>query len=186
MYTEEYERRSFPIRDFLLKIVLVLLFVFLLIWILSNFTKPSTKKVENYSPLLEQIFGENLTKMKDAAISYYTDERLPQEVGKSASMTLRDMIANNLVIPFVDKNGKACSVDKSYVKVTKMDEEFLMKVNLKCSDKEDYILVHLGCYTYCKKDVCEKQETAIVKQASTPSKEIIPSVGSTQEVPVEG
>lgn len=163
MYTEEYERRSFPIRDFLLKIVLVLLFVFLLIWILSNFTKPSTKKVENYSPLLEQIFGENLTKMKDAAISYYTDERLPQEVGKSASMTLRDMIANNLVIPFVDKNGKACSVDKSYVKVTKMDEEFLMKVNLKCSDKEDYILVHLGCYTYCKKDVCEKQETAIEK-----------------------
>lgn len=169
MYTEEYERRTFPVRDFLLKIILIILFIFLLVWLIPKFTAPSTSKVQDLSPLTSQIFADNLKRMQDAATSYYTDERLPKNVGDSDQMTLRDMISKKLVVPFVDKNGQACSVDDSYVKITKMDEEYLMKVNLKCSDKEDYILVHMGCYTYCEKDICEKKETEVVKQASTPS-----------------
>ena len=35
-----------------------------------------------------------------------------------------------------------------------MDDEYLLKVNLKDSEKEDYILVHLGCYTYCDSYIC--------------------------------
>ena len=42
------------------------------------------------SPLTSQIFADNLDRMKEAAISYYTDERLPKEVGESDTMTLSD------------------------------------------------------------------------------------------------
>ncbi len=191
MYTEEYERRTFPIRDFLLKIILVILFIFLLIWLLPKlFVSSPSKVTEDYSPLLAQIFSQNLKKMQDAATSYYTDERLPQNVGDAKQMTLRQMIAENLLVPFVDQYGKACSVDKSYVKITKMDDEYLMKVNLKCSKEEDYILVHMGCYTYCKKDICEKKETTVIKDASVPAPAIpqsSPQKGgeSLPDVPVE-
>ena len=144
MYTEEYEKRTFPIRDFILKLILILIIVFLLIWLLPKFLKPNTSSVQDLSPLTAQIFADNLERMKEAAVSYYTDERLPKNVGDSDNMTLRDMIGKKLLVPFVDKNGKACEVDESYVKITKMDDEYLMKVNLKCSDDEDYILVHMG------------------------------------------
>lgn len=169
MYTEEFDRRQFPFRDFLLKVILVIIFVFLLVWLLPKFITPSTKDMADISPLTSQVFGDNLEKMKNAAISYYTTERLPQTVGESHQMTLREMIANNLLIPFVDKNGKACDVDKSYVKITKEEQEYLLKVNLKCSDQEDYILVHLGCYNYCKSDVCERQATSVNQGATKPS-----------------
>ncbi len=172
MYTEEYEKRQFPFRDFLLKIILVIIFVFLLVWLLPKFIAPSTSNVTDISPLTSQIFGDNLEKMKEAAISYYTTERLPSELGESKKMTLREMIANNLVIPFVDKNGKACDVDDSYVKITKEENEYLLKVNLKCSDQEDYILVHLGCYNYCESGVCEKEAPTIAYKESTPTKVI--------------
>ena len=175
MYTEEYERRGFPFRDFILKLILVIVFVLLLVWLLPKFISPSittnttsksgkacptgTCDTSGISALTSQIFAENLDRMKEAAISYYTDERLPQEVGQSDKMTLSDMIGKKIIIALIDKNNKACDVEKSYVKITKMDNEYLLKVNLKDSEREDYILVHLGCYTYCESYLCQKQGT---------------------------
>ena len=172
MYTEEYEHKGFPIRDFLLRLVLVVLFVFLLVWLLPKFINPTTivkndskdgngsnskNTVVDVSGVSSQIFLDNLDRMKEAAISYYTNERLPQNVGDSKQMTLSDMIGEKIISPLIDRNNKAVNVEKSYVKITKLDEEYLLKVNLKDSEKEDYILVHLGCYDYCNgSTLCEK------------------------------
>ena len=41
MYAEEYEKRGFPLKDFLLKLVLVVIFVALLCWLLPKFIKPT-------------------------------------------------------------------------------------------------------------------------------------------------
>lgn len=167
MYTDETERRGFPFRDFLLKLILLVIFVLLLVWLLPKFLTPTNVPSVDLTPLTSQIFSDNLRKMQDAATSYYTNERLPQNIGDKDTMTLRDMIAKKLVIPFVDKNGKACDVDGSYVTITKLDNEYLMKVNLKCSDQEDYVLVHLGCYDYCDSYICAKREDTVI---TTPTK----------------
>ena len=99
--------------------------------------------------------------MKQAAISYYTDERLPQKNGEYKQMTLSEMIGLKLITPLIDKNNKAVDVEASYVKITKDANEYILKVNIKDSEKEDYILVHLGCYTYCKTSICEKKDDTI-------------------------
>lgn len=175
MYTEEYEQKGFPFRDFLLKLILIIIFVFLLIWLLPKFISPTVVNKTtagesvDISPLTSQIFADNLERMKEAAISYYTDERLPQEVGDSDTMTLSDMIGKKLIVALIDKNNKACDVEKSYVKITKLDDEYILKVNLKDSEKEDYILVHLGCYTYCDSYVCEKKETQVAIKGAKPT-----------------
>ena len=182
MYTEEYERRGFPIRNFLLKLLLVIIFVILLAWLLPKFIVPAINKANGknnnaeacksaicdstgISALTSQIFQDNINKMKDAAITYYTKERLPQEVGSSYTMTLSDMIGKKIILPLVDKNNKPCDVEKSYVKITKQNDEYLLKVNLKDSETEDYILVHLGCYNYCESYICQKQGSEVVKDS---------------------
>lgn len=81
MYSEEYERRGFPFKNFLLKLILVIIFAFLLAWLLPKFIEPSVITNNNetmveLSPLTSQIFADNLERMKEVAISYYTDERL--------------------------------------------------------------------------------------------------------------
>lgn len=166
---EEYENRGFPFKDFLLKLILIIIFVFLLVWLLPKFIAPAISKnleknntnitINNneINALVSQIFIENLEKMKDAAISYYTNERLPQEDGGSDKMTLSDMIGKKIIAPLVDKNNKAVDVEESYVKITKTEDEYILKVNLKDSETEDYILVHLGCYDYCDGYLCEKE-----------------------------
>ncbi len=174
MYTEEYENRGFPFRNFLLKLILIIIFVFLLVWLLPKFIAPSiNNNIKNNNvdskeikALTSQIFQDNLDKMKEAAISYYTDERLPKEEGEYKEMTLSEMIGLKLLTPLIDKNNKAVDVEKSYVKITKASDEYILKVNIKDSEKEDYILVHLGCYTYCNSTICEKKETEVVIKGS--------------------
>ena len=163
MYNER--RDSFSLKDAILQILFVVLFVFLMLWLF-----PSKQYIDDaVEPFYDRIFMENILIMKDAAKGYYTNERLPQTVGDKASMTLGKMIDEKLVLPLKDSNGELCDEDDSYVEVTKKDNEYVMKVNLKCSEQENYILVYMGCYDYCETDICEKNE----EDVKTP--EIIPT-----------
>lgn len=188
MYTEDYENRGFPFRDFLLKLILIIIFVFLLVWLLPKFIKPTAvenkETINEISAISSQIFQNNLDKMKEAAILYYTADKLPTEQGASDKMTLADMIGKKIITPLIDKNNKPVDVEKSYVKITKSTDEYILKINIKDSEKEDYILVHIGCYAYCDSYVCEKKTTeqGAVKP-SNPAKPSNPSTPSDDKKP---
>ncbi len=162
MYSEDYEEKSqkkeFPFRDFLLKLILIIIFVLLLVWLVPW---------PNNRVLTDRIFNANIQEMKDASLLYFTKDRLPAKVGDKKTVTLREMLDLKLLLPFTDKNGKSCDVDKSYVTIEKLEDEYLLKVYLKCGDEEDYILVHVGCYAYCTTEVCEKKEDKVA--TSTPT-----------------
>ena len=175
MYEERKE--SFSVRSLILQILFVVLTVFLLLWLF-----PTKNYVKNYAndafteklqPLYNQIYNQNITTMKEAAINYFTTDRLPSKVGESVTITLKEMQDKKLVLDLIDSNNKKCDVEKSSVKVEKLDNEYLMTVKLECSDASNYIEVHLGCYDYCKASgVCEKKETPVIKPTN-PTKPVI-------------
>lgn len=153
MYTEEYDKRPFPFRDFLLKFIIIVIFALFLIWLIPKFISPKTSKQENSS---SKVFQKNLTAMKKASINYYSKKaNLPTDNNKEV-ITLRQMISKKMLTPFTDKNGKACDVTKSYSEITSDNGEYILKVKLKCSNEEDYVLTKLGSYSYCTTEVCEK------------------------------
>lgn len=143
------EKRGLTIKDLLIRLILIIIFIFLLIWL---FPMPDLK------PLNNQIFADNIDRMKDVAKSYYTVERLPENINDSKKMTLKEMIDNKLILPLMDSNGKYCSEDDSYIEITKLENEYIIKVYLSCSDKQDYIIEHFGCYDICS-DKCKMLET---------------------------
>lgn len=163
MYTET---NNFSIRNVILQFLFVALFIFILIWLFpmkSDMKKAISSidknKSDSLSIIYDRIFNENLIAMKDAAKDYYTTSRLPGKVGESTKITLRQMLDKKIILPFNDKNGKQCDLDKSYVEITKKDDEFVMKVNLKCGKEENYLISYMGCYDYCSKTICEKKNT---------------------------
>ena len=162
MYNERKD--MFTIKDVFLQVLFVVLFVFLLIWLFP--TKSFvTEKVDNLADSIGNIngnylttFNENIKSMKEAAQSYFTTARLPQKVGEIKTLTLQKMLDEKLILPFVDGKGEQCNAQKSYVEITKMDDEYILKVYLSCEDNTDYVLVHMGCYDYCDTYLCEKKE----------------------------
>lgn len=162
MYTEQ---TNFSIKNVILQFLFVALFIFILIW-LFPLKSDLNKAVEgangtDLTVLTDRIFNENIISMKDAAKSYYTTSRLPQNVGDKVKMTLGEMLEKKIILPFTDKDGKTCSLTESYVEITKYDEEFIMKVNLKCGEEENYLLVYMGCYDYCSTTLCEKNTSDV-------------------------
>lgn len=148
MNTDERRKKSLII-DFILKLILIIIFVLLLIKLVP------WPNMDSLNPLKDQIFNANLQTMKEAGITYFTTERLPVEVGDKTTLSLQKMLDMKLLVPFTDKDGNSCDVKASYVSLEKKETEYLMKVNLKCGEEENYILVHLGCYSYCTTDICE-------------------------------
>lgn len=153
------ENKRDLLRNFILKLILIIVFVLLVIWLIPKATNKTYPDID-LSAIKGRIFSENIETMKDAATNYFTTDRLPSDVGDSTVLTLQDMYDNNLLVELTDKNNEACAVKDSYVELTKEDDEYLMKVNLKCGDEEDYVLVHMGCYNYCSSTaICEKEST---------------------------
>ena len=138
--------RSYFIRDLIVKILLVLLFVFLLMWLLP---------MPNMKPLYDKVFSQNVSTMTNAAKAYYNTTRLPQEEGETKKLTLRDMLNNKMIIEFTDSDGKTCNPDASYVEVTKQGKEYVFKTNLSCSSQSYYVIEYFGCYNVCEDGKCE-------------------------------
>ena len=166
------ENSNFSIKNVIIQFLFVALFIFVLIWLFPLKSDINKLKTANgtttvigtntdLSVLVDRIFNENIIAMKDSAKSYYTTERLPQNVGDKVKMTLGEMLDKKIILPFTDKKGETCSLTESYVEITKKDTEFLMKVNLKCGEEENYLLVYMGCYDYCSTTVCEKSKTDV-------------------------
>ena len=161
---------SYHIKRFLVGLLLVMALVFLLLLVLP--TKSSIREAINdgLNPLLDKLFQENIDTMKDAAIAYYTTDRLPKKEGDTNKLTLGEMLEMKLLLSIKDRNGDMCDTNASYVEITKNDKEYKMKVNLKCGDEEDYVIVYLGCYDYCLNDICEKKESKQVEKQVTGTK----------------
>ena len=119
------EIKVFTPKDILIQVLVIILFVFMLVWLFPTKTGVNNK----LDVLTGTIYSYNIQTMKDAAISYYTTERLPQEINGVSRMTLKEMLDKKLLIEFVDGNGKKCDVNNSYVEVIKLQNEYQMKVN---------------------------------------------------------
>ena len=186
MYNER--RDNFNFKSVILQFLFVALFIFVLMWLFPmksdlkkamNTEGTGTAQTTDLSMFYDQIFNNNVVAMKDAAKSYFTTPRLPKEVGDKVKLTLGEMLDKKIILPFVDSKGKKCDLDNSYVEITKHDDEFVMKVNLKCSDQENYLLVYMGCYDYCQTAICEKKKSDIKKPVIYPAKKVQPQKSTT-------
>ena len=157
MYEEKNNR--FSVKDLVVQLLFVVLLVFILMYLFpSKQFITNLKDNGSLQPLYDRIFNENILMMKDGAKAYFTTPRLPQNTGDKVKLTLGEMLDKKIVLPFTDSRGKSCDNTASYVEVEKKDDEYVMKVNLKCSEQENYLLVYMGCYDYCKTTICEKNE----------------------------
>ncbi len=179
---------GFVLTDIILQILFFVLFIFALIWLfptkgfINNMEKQEVSgNSADYQVLSNRIFNENLLDMKVAAESYYTTPRLPRNTGDKVSMTLKEMIDKKLVLSIQDKNGSSCDINNSYLEIAKRADEYELKVVLSCSGKEDYLIVHLGCYQYCENDICEKSnDTDLVSNTKPTQTTVVESIVTTE------
>lgn len=158
MYNEELGRKGFPIGEWLLKIFLIVIFAVLIVYVFPAFLKHGA--ITNYNEckngtcsgdLKSQTFVHDLMKIQSDIISMYTGENLPKEDYGSVITSFADLENINFF------RSSDYNLDESYIKITKMESDYLLKISMKKQDVEDYILLNIGHYPYCKDYLCEKK-----------------------------
>jgi len=137
MYEESSRRKFFSggLLSLILKFAVIAVFIFILCWLFTRNNNKATIISENSSS-----YVNNITAMKEAALEYFTSDKLPTKVGGTQKLSLSQMLDQKLLIDFTD-NGKTCDVAESYVQVTKTaDENYALKVNLNCGKNSDFIV----------------------------------------------
>ena len=163
------DERRINIVKVLLKLIVVVLVILFSAWIVTKIC--SNNNPINSDKLVDQVFQDNLNRMKEVGISYFTLERMPKNVGDKEKITLQDMYDKNLILEIRDEENNLCSDTDSYIEVEKYNDEYQMKINLSCSNRKDYIIVVMGCYNYCKNEICEKQEQDVITDSDNDSQQ---------------
>ena len=130
---EEKSRKSIQInwKSLLIKLAVLLVVIFLIIWIVSLFNKDD----------VTSNFDENMQSMRSAALEYFTGSRLPLEVNGTNYISLQEMFDQNLLIEFQDEDGNDCDTNNSYAEVTRISEdEYRIEVRLVCPNESDTII----------------------------------------------
>ena len=139
MYDNNDFRIKIDWKGVLIKVILVILFVLLLVWVLP---------IPKLDIFYNKVFNDNINTMKEAAKNYFLSDNMPENIGESNTINLSDMVNKNLIVEFTDKNNNKCSDTDSYSTITKTDtSEYVLKTMLTCGEENDYVLETLITYT---------------------------------------
>lgn len=175
MYSND-SRNGFSIVDILVKIIFAGLFIFILIWLFN-------KNVPNMKPFYSNVFRENIKYMQEAGESYFTDDKMPKNIGDTVKITLGEMFDRKLILPFVDEDGNSCNQYDSYVSVTKTANNYELKTNLVCNKETNYTVKILGCHTYCENGECNKNACTVETITKYQYKKLVSGTKTTYSCP---
>ncbi len=153
----EVNNREFGFKNIVLKLLAIVIAIFIIIWLFPTKGYINSQIDKKIGTSENQVFNNNISIIKDAALGYYNGDRLPESDGDKKQMTLKEMLDKNLLTEIIDSDGKTCDTTKSYVEVTKEKEDYKLKVNLTCKNQGAYVISYFGAYDYCTSDVCEKK-----------------------------
>ena len=165
MYDERKETFSF--RSFFLTLLLLILFILLMLFLFPTrweYKKTCGAKTpvvdkKQFEIIYDEIFTNNILRMRDVAKGYYTESKLPKKLNESDKLTLGDMYDKHLILKVKDKDGKECNKEKSYSEVINTKDGYKLKVNLSCGSQEEYVVFNLYDSNYCVKTCEVKTDT---------------------------
>lgn len=155
----------------------IILLILVLIWLIGKVNSQSNNKAEDNTKTVDKTesksletyskeFIENIRYMQETGRNYWNIAgELPTD-GNSIRLSLQDLIDKGLLLPFSDKNGKACDQEVSYVKLTNNGGKYVMSVKLSCDSETATVTETLGCNQFCD-GKCVKLETKKTEATKT-------------------
>ena len=126
-------------KNFFIKVILIIIIILVIAFI---FTKIKVNSGENEDG--DKSFYNNLNKMKTAALNYFDENNIPKEINESKKISLNKLIKNNKLKTLTDSNSNICDGNNSYIKITKKQDNYQIKINLTCAEDNDYIIKNIS------------------------------------------
>lgn len=143
-----------------IKIIIIFIFVLIIIWLISKITLKTR---------LSNTFKNNLSNMETVATNYFKEIDLPLETGKSAKITLGEMMEKGLIVSTKDEDGISCDTKKSFSRITRKKKNYVMLTTLNCGKEKNTITKKFpfkdckNCQDISSKDTSSKDNKNNIK-----------------------
>lgn len=147
MYQEE--SNSFQWLKLILRLVIVVLVVLLtlkFVFIISN----------NSLGKKDTTFENNLKYIDDLSKAYFNENNIPKEIGESKEYKIEEVLSKDQ-IEYMNKNYDKIDYENSYIKITRLENEYQIKT----------LLTYNGETNYINSFVDIKKENTIIKISTT-------------------
>lgn len=111
--------------------------------------KKSVNKTKNSASL-----DIALDKLQEATLKYETKELLPKNILDKDTVTLDYLISENFVDDIKDSENHSCDRKKSYSIIKKRDNNYQVKLTVKCGGKKKSNTIYIGCFSNCNGNIC--------------------------------
>lgn len=120
------------------KLSVIALFFFIFIFCISKFGQLVNNEID------DSKFNTNITYIQKQVTKYYNKNNTPQKTGDSSSMSLEELVTEQIINPKKINNFTTCDQKNSYVTLTKKrDKMYSLKIYMNCNgiieEKEDII-----------------------------------------------
>ena len=135
MYEETViKKRSW--KTIIFKIVVIILVLLIAFFLFRSLINKDGKNTNTGN-----TFATNFQNLKKVAEKYYTDEKLPANVGDTNKVTLKELISEKYIDNLKDSKGNSCSPTNSFAEMKKTaSNKYSLKVQLTCDDEQNYII----------------------------------------------
>jgi len=144
-------------KNILKKILLVVVAIIVVLGIVTLITK-CTKNTDKNEVPTEVDLTKALDELEEATLKYLTKDNLPTVVNASKTIRLKILTNKGLVTSISDSEGNRCDTSESYAEVTKLDNNYAVKLSLTCGKNSDYRIIYVGCFEECNGGVCKGTE----------------------------
>ena len=155
--TDDYKENNilFENRTKIVTGIIIVTILLLIAWITPQFINRN-KKTTSEVTLTKKIDTESdMSKLKQAALRYYEENSVPANVNETNKLSLKELLDKKLIKNISSSYNKK----KSYIKLTKLEDDFLLEIQLvkdKIIKKEEY---YINNYSYCTSTyLCEKED----------------------------
>lgn len=141
----EENRKNYIIR-LLIGIITVIAIIILICFLCAKCAKK--ENTGDYA----KVWETNINKMLESAKNYYQGDKLPVNINDTKTMDLKTMLDLEVINPFKDSENQFCDSEKSYVTITKSQEnQYDLTAKLVCNkksgEKKDVIQTNGTKYT---------------------------------------
>ena len=156
MYTEENEfnyddyldeadnynsKKPFIDFKFILKVIAIIVLIVLIIFLVfkirnKNLNNNKPKKDDSVDTVV--VMNDNYSLVRDAAhIYFFENKHLPEKVGESNSVNVKELINEELLVNVKDSDGSLCGYNTSNATITRNKSDYELKINLVCASGRD-------------------------------------------------
>lgn len=159
MYEENENRINWKT---ILKKVLIVLAAALLIFGIIALVNKCTHKEEEKPSIKEVVdLTKQLDILEEATLKYLTKDNVPTELNASKTIRLKTLMSRGLVKNITDSKNNKCNSNESYAEVTRLDNNYAVKLSLTCGTNKDYRIIYVGCFAECTNGgICKGTESS--------------------------